>query len=145
MRFTNCPNCLSSHSDYADRESTTDGPHRKRSRLHTLTKALFSPARASFSGNKSKNFKSTSQNTTNKHFETESPRWLAIHSKYRLERKHKVKKRDLVKQHRNIEKIDQGIGTTYSGNLLPRRKKKTVFFCVIEVIEYNNELKRQKN
>lgn len=102
MRFINCPNCLSSHPDdeYLKSESSIGcSPlnHRKRSRLHSLTKVLFSPARAKFGANKSKEFVCCpSQNRTEKQLDPDFP---SAHTKYRLERKHKVKKRDLVKQH----------------------------------------------
>lgn len=106
MRFINCPNCLCSHPDdeYLNNESASIGcsplNRRKRSRLHSLTKALFSPARATFGANKSKGFVCCAPpNTTNKHLESMEPTWSSAHTKYRLERKHKVKKRDLIKQH----------------------------------------------
>lgn len=98
MRFIKCPNCLSSHADdYLDRDTVIGQHplnHRKRSRLHSLTKALFSPARASFGGNKStKCTCCSSSNPTNEHLDSGCSDY-----KYRLERKHKVKKRDLIKQ-----------------------------------------------
>lgn len=115
MRFINCPNCLSSHPDeYLDNETTIGSHplnHRKRSRLHSLTKALFSPTRAAFTANKSKEFVCcASQNTTDKHLVTSESEsgCTAAHSKYRLERKHKVKKRDLVKKYQQLDETTPG-------------------------------------
>lgn len=126
MRFINCPNCLSSHpdDDYSNSESVhgcSPLNHRKRSRLHILTKALFSPTRTSFGGaNKSKKFlycaSSSSQNMTKKHLETE-PGWPTAQTKYRLERKHKVKKRDLVKQHQHRTETTGNQSTSFSCNI----------------------------
>lgn len=130
MRFINCPNCLS-HSDdeHLNNESTIGcSPlnHRKRrSRLHSLTKALFSPARASFSANKSKGSlccpsQNTNNNSNNNNNHLEQPGWSTGHTKYRLERKHKVKKRDLMKQHQRRTEI--------TGNLL---QFSCFFFCLL--------------
>lgn len=120
MRFINCPNCLSPHSDDNTERDASHGTrplnHRKRSRLHSLTKVLFSPARVSLSGNKSKEFvccttKSATAAATavaNKRLhqtDETAVRWPGVYSKYSLERKHKIKKRDLLQQYhpREIE------------------------------------------
>lgn len=129
MRFINCPNCLStSHTDdRLERESSSQGgrrsPHRKFGRLHTFTKALFSPNRFTFNASESNGFTCCMKNNTptaagidatvttprraNSNINSSSDNInstsdeMASQSpppfKYRLERKHKIKKRDLVK------------------------------------------------
>lgn len=104
MRFINCPNCLSSHSDeHSERELSSSSSsyghhslkHRKFGRLHNFTKALFSPTRLTLSGGgggqKSKEFICYAKNACR----TNSP--LHVKESNRLERRYKVKKRDLVK------------------------------------------------
>lgn len=132
MRFINCPNCLSSHPDELERRSTVTQPlnHTKRSRLHSLTKAIFSPVRTSTSSSslssttsKSKEFGRHHQPTTqsividdnklNHLFknETISIEQSVFLPKYRIERKHKIKKRDLVKQ---LQQTDESKGNFLS-------------------------------
>lgn len=96
MRFINCPNCLSSHSDRLDNKSTFKS-HRKRNRLFALPKALFSPIRNSFDTNKSKKSAATKTSPGYNSGNNLGNKSEFI-SKYCLERKHKVKKRDLVGQ-----------------------------------------------
>lgn len=130
MRFINCPNCLSSShtDDHLERKSsTTHGRHRKFGRLHTLTKALFSSNRHPFNTPSKSNectccmnsstpatvdnvdaITSANQNNNNNNNEDDSTSdEMTSHSppsfKYRLERKHKIKKRDLLKQQHKHE------------------------------------------
>lgn len=80
MRFVNCSNCFSSHSD--DSEQPTGTLKRASRSLHVLTKAIFL---------RQTNNKSSSQNNEGK----------SLKNGYRpfpIERKHKLKKRDLVRQ-----------------------------------------------
>lgn len=103
MRFINCPNCLSSHPDeYSDRESPNGRRslnHRKLGRLHSFTKALFSPTRQrSFNASKSKEFVCCTKNIACNEQHLTATDSHSSRSKYRLERKHKIKKRDLLKE-----------------------------------------------
>lgn len=120
MRFINCPNCLSSHPDELERQSTNNAGrsvnHTKRSRLHNLTKALFSPVRSSssLSGTTNKSNPNHLQNIQPNHLnnnvsnnerrffknQTTPVKQSVFYPKYQIERKHKIKKRDLVKQFR---------------------------------------------
>lgn len=116
----NCPNCLSPHPDDSTERDASLGSrplnHRKRSRLHSLTKVLFSPARVSLSGNTSKEFVCCpTKNITNQRPSTDNTaaRWPGVYSKYSLERKHKVKKRDLVQQYHPCETEQSGNIPTY--------------------------------
>lgn len=121
MRFINCPNCLSSHpDDHLERQSTIVTQslnHRKRSRLYNITKALFSPTN-SFNTHNTNNTKSTKKHPNNK---TETS-CTQFPSKYCIERKHKIKKRDLVKQ--NHPKPSQ-----YTG--------KYCFFFLLQVFDFS--------
>lgn len=133
MRFINCPNCLSSShtDDHLERKSSTsNGRHRKFGRLHTFTKALFSSNRHSFNApqksneftccmknvatpiaannidtiitstnDNNNNNNNSSNDSTSDEMTSQSPPAF----KYRLERKHKIKKRDLVKQQHRRE------------------------------------------
>lgn len=125
MRFINCPNCLSSSHTDDHLERKSNGRHRKLGRLHTFTKALFSSNRHSFNAPQKsneltccmKNATSTAagntdtipaahdndnnnnNDSTSDEMTTQSPPSF----KYRLERKHKLKKRDLMKQQHKRE------------------------------------------
>lgn len=129
MRFINCPNCLSSShtDDHLERKPSAHGRHRKFGRLHTFTKALFSPNRHSFNAPQKSNgftlcMKSTAptaagnidtidtsannQNNNNNNNDSTSDEMTSQSPpsfKYRLERKHKIKKRDLLKQQHKRE------------------------------------------
>lgn len=108
MRFMNCPNCLSSHADdRLERPPTIavePANRRKRSRLYNITKALFSPMH-SF-GNASNNTPlhigtSGSRHQTKRH-RADTLLCVNFKPKYCIERKHKVKKRDVVQQTRRL-------------------------------------------
>lgn len=126
MRFINCPNCFSSHSDeYLEQKSPNSHRslnHHKFGRLHDLTKALFSPnRRRSFKSHKCREFDCCTNRTTvngNEQFifsHVNDIHWSnGAYTKYRLERKHKIKKRDLVKQYQR----QNGITGNFNFNLM---------------------------
>lgn len=130
MRFINCPNCLSSHPDELERQLTINSErsvnHTKRSRLHNLTKALFSPVRSasSLSGTTNKSNPNHLQNiqpnrlnhnvsNNERRFfknQTISVKQSVFHPKYQIERKHKIKKRDLVNTFRFTDQSTGNFG-----------------------------------
>lgn len=113
MRFINCPNCLSSHADDRLEPPSTIAAkplnHRNRSRLYSITKALFSPMHSFTTPNKPTH----NGKASNKH---QSKRQKAdmlcanLRPKYPIERWHKVKKRDLVQRNRRASLYDDVTG-----------------------------------
>lgn len=119
----NCPNCLSPHTDeYTERDSSNvhrSLNHRKRGRLHNLTKAIFSPTRRSVRATQKSNqefacCRKSARVNGNEYLTSSSSsssqdtdiHWSnGAYSKYRLERKHKIKKRDLVKQYQRQSEV----------------------------------------
>lgn len=92
MRFIDCSNCLSSSPDDLEKKLANGtnylNNNTKRSRLHRITKAIFSTSHRSTNDN---NKKVSSCDSIEIKGQTNA-------RKYCVERKHKVKKRDLVKR-----------------------------------------------